>query len=600
MKYITKQFVKGDKRLIAKSIALGCFWLLSFGFHSCVDAMPEGVLDYDDHYTSSGDADMATLGLYGQVMELAGQVVVLNELKADLMDVTDNATTDLEEINLNISSKDNEWTNVTKFYAVIQNCNDILYNFTKMKDENKMIEAEFNERYSDVMAVRCWVYLQLGLIFGEVPYITEPIISLEDVKSHADKTMNLDQLIPELIRCMEGLPTLNAYESSNLIQTIDGYSLGRYFINKRFLIGDLYLYNDQYEKAAAMYYNILQAGANSSNRTLTLYNYPWTAGTPTWFAIMYRDKKGDDSGSLYNGWSEMFSLGTTDRYVSDELLWFMTYDMKFAPSYPFPELFFPPGIGMNKGKYYLKPSEYAVEEVWGSEIQNNGFPFDARGLTGAFDKKGNDTYIKKFGNDSTKQNWILYRAGLLHLRYAEAVNRSGYSKLAYALLNNGIHGGAYNYRREDGTDYPGDSVRQTGNSPFDLHKAPYSFDARQSDIPYIRAPWRDNSGVRGRAALPNIAFPFIDDIRNYKEPNTENQEAIHYMEKMIIREAALEMGFEGNRWGDLVRIARRMNKENPGSGDAFLWDENIAKKHQKAGTAADMSSKDKWFLKLYY
>lgn len=584
------------------------FLLFSTGFYSCVDIAPEEVLDYNDYYSSSEDADMAMLGMYGQFMELAAQVVVLNELKADLMDVTNNATPDFEEINLNIPSKDNKWADVTKFYAVIQNCNDIIFNFKKMVEENKMIEAEYNERYAEVAAVRCWVYLQLGLIFGEIPYITEPIISLNDLEKYKNNVMNLDQLIPELIRVMESLPSLEPYETSNLRQTIDGIPLTRFFIHKKFLMGDLYLYNNDYEKAAAQYYDIMIEGAASSERTYTLYNFPWTSGTPTWHAVLYRDGKSDDAGSLYNGWATMFQEQPSARYAGDELIWCMTFTPNFAPEYPFYELFFPEiinttgGTNIFNGKYYLQPSEYAVEDVWGAEIQKNNFPFDARGRTGAYQELNDTRIIWKYGTLTAAQNWILYRAGMLHLRYIEAVNRAGYSKLAWALLNDGLSSGVYDFVKEDGTAYPPDSIRVTGNSPFEPHNAPYSFDARWSDPPnpHIRGPWRSNSGVRGRAYLPNIPSPFEGSVRDYKEPNKDNKEIIVYLEEKIIREAALELGLEGHRWGDLVRIARRKNKENPGSGDKFLWDENIAKKHQRSGTQADMSSESKWFLPLYY
>lgn len=581
-------------------IIYACLIFIPFFFQSCMDVEPEEVLDYNDFYTGVEDADAGILGLYGQFMELADQVVVLNELKADLMEVTENATTDLEEINLNIPSRNNKWADVTKFYGVIQTCNDLLYNFDKMLKENKMIEAEYEERYSDVGAIRTWVYLQLGIHFGKIPYITEPVISLADLDKYKDKEMDLDQLLPELVRFMESLPSLENYQSSNLLQNIDGYNLRYYFIDKRCLMGDLYLYNDQYEEAAKIYRTILNEGESSSSSSkYILYNGTWTSGTPWWFAVLYRDGKSDDANSLYNGWRTMFSATTTGRYTGDELIWFMAYDKQFAPAYPFPELFNP--VGSTKGRYYLKPSEYAVESVWGGEIQKNSFPFDARGLTGAYDNIGNNNYIKKFGEYETEQNWIPYRAGMLHLRYAEAANRAGYSKLAWSLVNDGLFGSAYIYVKEDGTAYTNDSIKQSGNSPFDIHKFPYNFDARWSDapLPYIRGPWRYSGGVRGRAYLPNKPFA-TDDVVAYYEPNAGNKEAIGYMEKMIIREAALELGFEGHRWGDLVRVARRMNKENPGSGDKFLWDENIALKHKRAGTQADMSSESKWFLPLYY
>src|SRR5512145_591111 len=133
--------------LLHRRIAILLFTFI-LPFQSCIDTVPDEVLDYKDVYANVDDADAAILGLYGQFMDLAAQVVVLNEVRADLMDVTGNATTDLEEINLNRPSEKNPWANVTKFYSVIQSCNELLSNFDKMLDENKMIQAEYNERYS--------------------------------------------------------------------------------------------------------------------------------------------------------------------------------------------------------------------------------------------------------------------------------------------------------------------------------------------------------------------------------------------------------------------------------------------------------------------
>ena len=72
------------------------------------------------------------------------------------------------------------------------------------------------------------------------------------------------------------------------------------------------------------------------------------------------------------------------------------------------------------------------------------------------------------------------------------------------------------------------------------------------------------------------------------------------LDTKTISQAAKELGFEGNRWQDLLRVARRLNRETPGKGTQFLWDENIKKKYDRSGiSGVDMSSEDKWYLPLY-
>lgn len=562
--------------------------LTGLSFSSCVDTDPEEVLDYEDFYTNLDDADAAILGLYGQFMELLPQVVVLNELRGDLMDVTPNATTHLQEIALNRASKDNPWSNVSNFYKVIQTCNDVLDNFDKMLIDKTMTQAEYDERYSDVAALRCWIYLQLGIHFGKVPYITAPIVPIDDLNQYKNNELELNDLINELILCMENLP-LEQYQNSKLIQSsLDGYSLTPFFVHKRCLLGDLYLFADRYLDAATIYRQVLSANedAAATNNQYMYRLYTYTTGFTGYnYQVLYTRGKEEDADALQNYWISMF-YGTGS--VSSELIWYCTYDQKYS-DYSLSKLF--------TEEYQLKPSAYAVEYLWENEEQKNGFPYDARGLNGGYLKSGENAYIYKYAyyplvSTSVAGQWYLYRAAMLHLRYAEAANRCGYPLLAWALVNNGI-GSNYVYTREDGTEYPSDSIRYTGYSPTQPYPAPFYFDARQNQNDSRQAPnapWRYNGGVRGRANLPNVDFPATC---------VTQKDSILFVEKLIAHEAALELGFEGHRWADLIRIARRLNKENPGAGNRFLWDENLAKKYEQSGESADLSSENKWFLELY-
>lgn len=560
-------------------------------FNACNDDDLGNAVPYDKFYQNLSDADRAILGVYAQFTTLAKQVVILNELRADLMDVTPAATPDLEKLNQNQIDESNQWVSPLQFYAVINSCNDVLTNFDKMLAENKFTQDEYNERYSDIGALRSWIYLQLLNIYGSVPYITEPLVNLSDLDKYKGQRENADVLLPKLIAFMHSLPTLDDYIYSNLINgTPNGYSLEPMFISKRLLLADLYLYNNQYAEAAQYYRVVMGTDETSSNLNLRrmryrLYNYPYTAtsGEPGWYAIVFRDGRIEDKNGLINTWKNIFSdvpsaRKTTDR-ASMERIWCIPFDDKLEPVNPFTNLF---------EKFQLKVSDYAMDSLWGKPMRNQ-FPYDSRGRGGSFTNNGLITkYSGQVTNSSlSKQHgfWMLARAAGLHLRYAEAANRAGYPYLAWCILNNGLKNTKYRYQRPDGTYYPDDSCYVTGTSPFTPYPPAYRFDAR-----YPRE-WEQNAGVRGRAFMPVINFP---------AELTTQSDSIQWLEGQIIREAGLELAFEGHRWSDLVRVARRMNKEGR-NGYNYLFDQNIKKKYERANVPAPAFPADEasWYLPFY-
>ena len=555
-------------------------------FNACKDDEFGNAVEYDKFYQNLSDADRAVLGVYAQFSTLARQIVILNELRADYMDVTPAATPELEKLNENQIDESNEWVKPLQFYAVINSCNDVLANFDKMLAENKITLDEYNERYSDIGALRTWIYLQLLNIYGSVPYITEPLVNLSDVEKYKGQRENADQLLPKLIDFVLKLPMLDDYIYSSLVSgTPNGYSLDPMFISKKLLLADLYLYNNQYAEAAHYYRQVMSTDETSDNLNLKrqryrLYNYPFTAtsGEPGWYAVVFRDGHIEDENGLINTWKYIFtdvssSRKTTDR-ASMERIWCIPFDDKLEPVNPFTKLF--------EG-YQLKASEYAMDSLWGKPMRNQ-FPYDARGKGGSYTGNGLITkYSGRNSNTLAKQHgfWMLGRAAGLHLRYAEAANRAGYPYLAWCFLNNGIHNERYSYVNDDD-----DRVYfPTGTSTDHPYPADYLF-----DIGYPRE-WEQNAGVRGRAFMPVVNFP---------AGLSTQLDSIQWLEKQIVHEAGLELAFEGQRWSDLVRIARRINKEGR-NGFHFLYDENIKKKYEYAKIPAPGFTSDEksWYLPFY-
>jgi len=564
------------------------FFVCVLSFNACTDNGVGDAVPYDKFYQNLSDADRAIVGVYAQFTTLAEQIVILNELRADLMDVTSNATPELERLNQNQIDANNSWVSPLKFYTVINSCNDVLSNFDKMLAEKKLTNDEYSERYSDIGALRTWIYLQLLNIYGSVPYITEPLVNLSDVDKYKGQRQNADELLPKLIDFMLSLPTLNDYIYSDLINgTPNGYSFEPMFVSKRLVLADLYLFNNQYAEAAHYYRLVMATDEESHNRyRYRLYNYPFTAssGEPNWYAILFRDGQIEDQNGLINTWRYIFMDAPADRKSSSraawERIWCIPFDDRLDPPNPFTTLF--------EG-YQLKASDYARDSLWAKPMSNQ-FPYDARGLGSAYLSNGLITkYSARLMSSSLAQThgfWMLYRAAGMHLRYAEAANRAGYPYLAWCFLNNGIKNEKYHYQHEDGTYFSDDSCYVTGTSPFNPYPADYRFDARYP------LEWDQNGGVRGRVFMPAVNFP---------DGFTTQIDSIRWLEQQIVRESALELGFEGQRWSDLVRIARRMNKEGR-NGYQFIYNDNVKKKYDRANVPAPTgftADEQSWYLPFY-
>lgn len=589
---------------------IGILFIPTILLTSCIDTNTLEVLNESDTFRNIADAKNSVKGLYGKVMELAEQTVVLNELRADLMDVTTNAGQDLQDISYFTSDASNPYVNTVPYYSVVQNCNDILAHFNEMKQNHKFSDDMYNELYSDVMTVRCWTYFQLGTLFGRIPYLTDPINSLADLKIPPSSYMTLDQLIPALIDSMETNPTLEQYSSaSGMNSSFNGHNLANYYINKRCFLAELYLWNERYYDAAKTIRDFHRL-VESNSQKYKNYSWVYQGSFVGSFAITYTRYLGNNVSSLVNMWSFMFSFTMENSNATNEHITCMTFDKSYEPAYPFIRLFGDEGTG----KYLLKPSKNVIENFWGTQVQSNGYVFDGRGLGGSYreDIPGQPV-ISKYLYDYVPSKpyemagrWFIYRSGTLNLLYAEACNRyaeaggyengdtlkpkSAYRTLTRAFLNNGL-GAVYNFRKPSGAAFPGDSMSVSGWTGGRYFEDPFDFDARTTDVPYHRGEWRSQTGIRSRASLVSAVY----------DTTSTSLSEVRFWEKSILDELALESAFEGHRWTDILRIARRWNKEEAGTGTKLLNDLIGAKFNLNGRTApVFLDDESNWFLPVKF
>ena len=571
-----------------KLIFFKSYWLLlpaiagMMAVSSCkkiLDVEPENTLDTKQTYRNVFDADAAVLGVYSKLMHLAKPYVLMNELRADLMSPTSNADVYLQQISNHTATEDNPYIDPTPFYEVILNCNDVMKNFDIMLAEKKLKIDEYNHRYSDIASIRSWVYLQLGIHFGTVPYVTDPLPKVSDLRNESlFPKLPFQQLLAELIATVEALPWKDLYPTgSTLLTTVDQYRTEKFFINKNVLLGDLHLWNAAYDpasyKKAATAYRAVLGYYDARGNENTQKNYYKMVGiidvgNGNQLSVQYVRFRESDINALYEsnteGWRSMFSRGklTYDTQFDWEWIWVLPFNNNFAPRNPFIDLFSNRG-----GSYQVKPSQVAIDN-WNSQEQLNGFPFDARGrftykmidgqpviMKYLYYFMDGNTFVPTVTTNGRNGEWWLYRAASVWQHFGEAANRDGHPKLGYAIANQGLR-----------TTYtPPNPPSNVTNIMQTFLEAPYDFDARSGDNPQFRALWRDMAGMRGRAFL---------------RPKTVTSDSTVQVEDLLINEGALELAYEGQRWPDLLRVALRRN-------NASYLTSKVAARLRKEGRSGD-------------
>jgi hypothetical protein len=600
--------------------------LFTLSCKNTFDITPDDVLEENQVFNTVSDADAAVYGTYGKFIKLADRYVILNELRGDLMDVTFKSNQYLKELSTHSVSKVNPYANPKPFYEVIANCNDVLKNLDRMRAEGKISQLDRDERYSDIGCLRSWVYLQLGIHFGEIPYVTEPIANINDLNNQSlFPRLNLDQLIVKLVEFTGSLPILNQYQqgittvtlpnvSSGLAEVIaDGVPLSRIFALRRLILGDLYLWNNQYVEAATQFKEIMNLPFDEFP-PLVQNRVQWTIG---------------NIDGHYQGfnWRNMFTaaFGTGTNPTpgfNQEWIWTIPFNKTYTPS-PFPNLF-----SYTSGTYQLKPSDLAIKN-WRDQTRADNSPFDLRGFGASYTFQSGYPVVRKWiaqYNVPLEKTGIFYlsRAADLHFRIAEAANRDGKNRLSYSLLSYSLkhlfdpHQGPQLYSENTGrntfnSDWPEGSARRDLRN---LQRTPYAYPFNYSGNFYnfpqqVRGQFSSHVSIRGRVGLPILRIDsarffdmsggknwrFVaDDVQLKERPVFNAKGLAEDMEDKILNEAALESAFEGHRWQMLVRLARRRQ-------DPSVLAKRVAQKFRVAGDVATADAVEaklmdpkNWFL----
>ncbi len=573
---------------------IGIFLLSLILFSSCKDFLnPDQEINitkdklYDDWY----EYRSIVMGLYGIQADLVEQLVILGELRGDLMKTTENADADMVEIyNFNVS-KENKYAQPTNFFKLITAANSFI---TVLKTEHpEVMDAKspvtnYDKLYGEALCMRAWAYFNAVRIYGKVPFLPESLTSINEVNNF----LKSPGTYTDSVHIIYGVDGYN----NDTLQNVD-IELEKQYYDQNLIID---YFTNELEKSVKTNGVGVNHFIDNNDQTweVTVWNvYAWN----TLLGLMYLTD-GDLAKAAEHFENVIYTNSENYRYQIDgsfgnnnwkniftnidlrEHIFTVWFNKSYFQQNQFQEFFEP----REPHKYMLKPTRSAVmywETSWDNYVMqvNNSQPWLTRivfkGMPGDFYRgygasyayvrngvaipqqsvfnslwvksendyrtsellvEGGDTVITKYsinkGIFDQDANFIVYRAAGVHLWLAELY-------VWWKFEQNGI-------------------VREFTSNAVNIVNDGSNYDVNSTRL---------QRGVRGRVGFGgatdgirpgNINYvhhPFTNEVTGYIDVTGNFKGLQLYLEDQIVAERARELAFEGERFYDLMRVAKRRN-----------------------------------------
>ena len=530
-----------------------CAALAAGALTACVDVESE-LVDFGPKYESPNDTVYAFVGIVNKLPAIADRKVILDELRSDMVVTAPRASADLQAISSFTATTANAYNRPQDYYAIIQNCNYYLANVDSLATLRGV--KVFEKEVAAVKAYRAWTYLQLAQIYGEVPFVTEPILTeAEAVPSHFPK-YNIQQIAEYFINDVKGYVN----------KALPGYIGSSALVPMRVLLGDLCLWAGRYPEAARYYYDYLTdrqspkpIGALAS--TWSDKDFSNLAVYSDYNSLWHINMQEDEYYGVVSYLDDVF-CSTTDNYyyyqATASEAYYNTSDAQRSI------LVYTNSETLEKDT--IEADRDLIRRVYGPEYIGDlrrvvAITNVERGNT----LNGYNTWyqrVMRYYNSSMLSSIGMDQLSGVYLRLAEALNRMGCPNMAFCILKYGLYTAVIDR-------YVPAGERELAGNMASWNDTYFNYD--------------NTIGVHSRGCGR------ADADKQYAIPELPTQaDSIQYVEDLICTEMALEQPFMGQRFGNLMRIA--LHRGDPkflagkvasrsGTLDAELYDRLCDKKN---------------------
>lgn len=483
--------------ILGLSVVLG---LLSASCDKFFNADSDEILLEEDSFQKRSELYSAFIGNAALFQEAAEHALYLSELRADLMEPTENAPVDFWNVYRYRADAKNSLIQSDVYYKVILECNDFLRHAFRFDESNPgVVEANiFKGMISETMRFRAYCYLTLGKLYGEAAwhdFSINDMAELEQVEILKFEPL-VDRLITHLQTGVNGISGTIVLDW-NLITYTEDKGWNRVGINPDALLGELYLWKKDYKMALNRLLDIIRGSGDEK----------------TFSVNQFTDNK-------ITKWRDIFTESITNS--SSEIISGVPYDFTRHQTNKLQYYF----SKTRPNVYYLRPTPVMVN-LFSVQTTSTGKLGDSRGKDYTYRLESNQAVIYKYSYDKDPEEQDatipVYRGGDVHLMIAECLNRLHLFEEALAFVNKG----AQPYWNSGGFF----------NKPF--------------NNPMYTTNLKENVGVRGRMSM---------GINNPVEDTMTDEEKEFAVDSVICNEFALECAYEGKRYFAVMRSAQRWDK----------------------------------------